>query len=164
MIMFFTGLDSSGSARQLRLARLAGSPPMTDDQCEVIRRLVGEYLPHFEAGEAPSMRQGSFFMRFIEQAAQDDILDEEYVMRLERLGGWDALKDLDLIGRAKIDDVRALLTAGFRSSEYFERDVSPDMVWRDYAQAGTFTAILRRFDRLEREVSANEQLVRAVIP
>jgi len=124
---------------------------MTDEQRAVIRRFVDKFLPHFEAGEAPTVEQGSFFMRMIEQAEKDEIIDDDYIMGLERLGGWDALKDVELIRRAKIDDVRVLLTAGFRVSEFREDFNSPESIWREYAQAGTFTAILRRLDQLERE-------------
>jgi len=124
---------------------------MTDEQRAVIRRFVDEYLPHFEAGEAPSMEQGSYFMRMIEQAEKDEIIDDDYVMGLDRLGGWDALKDLELIGRARIDDVRVLLTAALRSGEYRDNFDDYSSVWREYAQAGTFTAVLRRLDQLERE-------------
>ena len=124
---------------------------MTDEQRAVIRRFVDGYLPHFEAGEAPTVEQGSFFMRMIEQAEKDEIIDDDYVMGLDRLGGWDALKDLELIGRARIDDVRVLLTAALRSGEYRENFDDYSSVWREYAQAGTFTAILRRLDQLERE-------------
>jgi len=128
-----------------------GDTPMTDEQRAVIRRFVDGYLPHFEAGEAPTVEQGSFFMRMIEQAEKDEIIDDDYVMGLERLGGWDTLKDLELIGRARIDDVRVLLTAALRSGEYRENFDDYSSVWREYAQAGTFTAILRRLDQLERE-------------
>ena len=124
---------------------------MTDEQRAVIRRFVDKFLPHFEAGEAPTVEQGSFFMRMIEQAEKDEIIDDDYVMGLERLGGWDTLKDLELIGRARIDDVRVLLTAALRSGEYREKSDDYSSVWREYAQAGTFTAILRRLDQLERE-------------
>jgi len=124
---------------------------MTDEQRGVIRRLVDKYLPHFEAGDLPTMEQGGFFMNLIEQAEKDEIIDDDYVMGLERLGGWDALKDLELIRRARIDDVRALLTAALRSGEYRENFDDYSNVWREYAQAGTFTAILRRLDQLEKE-------------
>ena len=97
------------------------------------------------------MEQGSFFMNLIEQAEKDEIIDDDYVMGLERLGGWDALKDLELIRRARVDDVRALLTAALRSGEYRENFDDYSNVWREYALAGTFTAILRRLDQLERE-------------
>jgi len=124
---------------------------MTDEQRAVIRRFVDGYLPHFEAGEAPTVEQGSFFMRMIEQAEKDEIIDDDYVMGLDRFGGWDTLKDLELIGKARIDDVRVLLTAALRSGEYREKSDDYSSVWREYAQAGTFTAILRRLDQLERE-------------
>jgi hypothetical protein len=121
---------------------------VTDEHRAIIRRLVDEYLPHFEAGEAPTMDEDSFFMRLIDQAERDKIIDDDYIMGMERLGGWEALTDLALIGRAGIDDVRVLLTAGFRSSEHWgdARDIGG--VWRGYAQAGTFTALLRRLDQL----------------
>jgi len=124
---------------------------MTDEQREVIRRFVDKYLPPFEAGEPPTMEQGSFFIQLIEQAEKDEIIDDDYVLGLERLGGWGALKDLELIRRARIDDVRVLLTAALRSGEYRENFDDYSSVWREYAQAGTFTAILRRLDQLERE-------------
>jgi hypothetical protein len=124
---------------------------MNDEHRAVIRRLVDAFLPHFEAGEIPSTEPGSFFMRFLEQAEADKVINDDYVLRLESLGGWGALKDLELIGRAGIDDVRALLTAAFRSSEQRGTIDIPCKVWREYAQAGTFTAILRRLDKLGKE-------------
>jgi len=124
---------------------------MTDEQRAAIRRLVNRYLPSFEAAQIPSTLEGNFFMRMIEEAEKDGIIDNDYVMGLERLGGWDALKDLELISRAGIDDVRVLLTAAFRVSEYRENNDNVESDWREYAEAGTFKAILRRLDQLERK-------------
>jgi len=123
---------------------------MTDEHREIIRHLVDEYLPPFESGEVPTMEPNGFFMRFLEQVEKDKILSDDYVVGIESLGGWQALKDLDLIGREKIDVIRVLLTAAIRSSEHLDNYENPDSIWREYAQAGTFTAILRRLDQLEK--------------
>jgi len=90
-------------------------------------------------------------LRFLEQAEKDKFLADNYAVGIENLGGWQALNDLELIGRAKIDVIRLLLTAAFRSSEHRENYDNPDNIWREYTQAGTFTAILRRLDQLEKE-------------
>ena len=87
----------------------------------------------------------------LEKAEEAKILSDNYVVGIESLGGWQVLKDLELIGREKIDVIRVLLTAAIRSSEHLENYDNPDSIWREYAQAGTFTAILRRLDRLEKE-------------
>jgi hypothetical protein len=124
--------------------------PVNDEHRAVIRHLLDQYLPHFEAGEVPSMAPGSYFMRFIAQAEKDKIINDDYVLRLEHLGGWNALTDLDLIGRAGVDDVRALLTAALRSGEHRGSLDDISSVWREYAEAGTFTAILHRLGELEK--------------
>ena len=124
---------------------------MTDEHRKIIRHLVDEYLPHFESGEVPTMEPSGFFMRFLEKAEEDKILSDNYFVGIESLGGWQVLKDLELIGREKIDVIRVLLTAAIRSSEHLENYDNPESIWREYAQAGTFTAILRRLDQLEKE-------------
>lgn len=123
---------------------------MTDEQRAIVRSLVDKYLPFFEANAFITSERENFFMQFVEQVEADKVINEDYVIDLERIGGRDALKDLDLIGRAGIDEIRALLTAALRSSEYVEAYNHPESIWREYAQAGTFMAILRRLDQLEK--------------
>lgn len=127
-----------------------GGTPVNAKQRAAIRRLVDEYLPRFEAGETPTTKQGGYFRRFLEQVERDELIDYDYTLRLEHLGSWPALKDLDLIGRADLADVRALLTAGIRS-EYLGSLAADGSVWAIYVEAGTFTALLRRLDELEGE-------------
>ena len=113
---------------------------------KTIEKLLA-FLPQFESGEHPTTERDNFFMEFHDVAAHE-FRSENYIEQIEKLGGWDCLKDLELIRRAGWDDLRAILTALLRSERWCSYDYSGS-VWREYNNAGSFMAVLNRLAELE---------------
>lgn len=117
---------------------------MTAADSAAIQKLV-DFMPLFESGDEPSTN--NWFMDFY-RLASEEFEDRDYQKNMERFGDWEGLKDLDFIRRAGIDNLKTVLTAACRSEYWGSADFSGS-IWREYHEAGTFTAALQRLAELE---------------
>jgi hypothetical protein len=105
-----------------------------------IEKLIA-YIPQFESGEEPT--SDNWFMDFY-HLALEECQDISYRHCFDRL------TDFELIKKASLNELKPLLMGVCRSEYWLSADYSGH-VWRDYNRQGTFTAILRRLDELEKE-------------
>ena len=74
-------------------------------------QMLREVLPYFERKEKATYARAGFMKRLENEMYEHDLFADQYTSRLEELGGWDVLEDIQFARECDMDACWVLMTA-----------------------------------------------------